>query len=227
MADMQQCLAPGEFIDSGDADVQAFAREHVCGATDDLSRGVQLYYAVRDGILYDPYYCGEARSFFRASDCLRAKRGFCIPKAALLAAAARSVGIPARVGYADVRNHLSTQKLLDLIGTDLFIWHSYTELYLEGRWVKATPAFNLSLCERFGVKPLEFDGRNDSLFHEYDRGGRRHMEYIRERGNFLDVPHENIIADFRKTYPRILEFAAARTRGKASSHADLQSGTTP
>jgi transglutaminase-like putative cysteine protease len=221
----EEYLAPAEFIDSGDADVQAFARENARGATDDLSRAVKLYYAVRDGILYDPYYCGDARSYFRASDCLRAKRGFCIPKAALLAAAARSVGIPARVGYADVRNHLSTQKLLDLIGTDLFIWHSYTELFLEGRWVKATPAFNLSLCERFGVKPLEFAGREDSLFHQYDHGGRRHMEYVRDRGHFPDVPYENIVADFRRTYPRMLEFAAARRGGKPSTDADLQWGT--
>ena len=205
-------LAAGEFIDSDDADVRAFAREKVGGAGDDVSRAVKLYYAVRDEILYDPYYFGEARSYFRASDCLRAKRGFCIPKAALLAAAARAVGIPARVGYADVRNHLSTKKLLELTGGDLFIWHSYTEFYLEGQWVKATPAFNLKLCERFGVRPLEFDGRQDSLFHEYDHGGRRHMEYVRQRGHFPDVPYEEIIADFKKMYPRWIAVAAAGGR---------------
>ncbi len=202
-------LAAGEFIDSGDADVRAFAQEEVGGAGDDVSRAVKLYYAVRDKILYDPYYFGDARSYFRASDCFRAKRGFCVPKAALLAAAARSVGIPARVGYADVRNHLSTKKLLELTGGDLFIWHSYTELYLEGQWVKATPAFNLRLCERFGVHPLEFDGRQDSLFHEYDRGGRRHMEYVRQRGHFPDVPYEEIVADFKKMYPRWLAAVTA------------------
>ncbi|HYL82890.1 MAG TPA: transglutaminase-like domain-containing protein [Candidatus Angelobacter sp.] len=223
---MEPYLASGEFIDSSDADVRAFAQEAVRGAGDDLSRAVQLYYAVRDGILYDPYYCGDARSYFRASDCLRARRGFCIPKAALLAAAARSVDIPARVGYADVRNHLSTKKLLELIGTDLFIWHSFTELYLEGRWVKATPAFNLRLCERFGVRPLEFDGTHDSLFHEYDQGGRRHMEYVRERGNFPDVPYESIIADFNKTYPRWRELAG-QGGAKAPAEQDSQWGTTP
>ena len=205
-------LAPGEFIDSGQANVRAFAHSEVGGASDDISRAVKLYYAVRDKILYDPYYSGEDRPFFRASDCLRAKRGFCIPKAALLAAAARSVGIPARVGYADVRNHLSTKKLLELIGGDLFIWHSFTELYLEGHWVKATPAFNLRLCERFGVRPLEFDGRKDSLFHEYDRGGRRHMEYVRQRGDYLDVPYDEILADFKRMYPRWLEVRPADGR---------------
>jgi transglutaminase-like putative cysteine protease len=200
-------LAAGEFIDSGDPEVRTFAQKTTAGAADAVSRAVKLYYAVRE-ILYDPYCAGEDRSYFRASDCLRAKRGFCIPKAALLAAAARSVGIPARVGYADVRNHLSTQKLIELIGGDLFIWHGFTELYVEGRWVKATPAFNLSLCKRFGVLPLEFDGRHDSLFHEYDQGGRRHMEYVRQRGHYPDVPYDTIIADFKKMYPRWLALRA-------------------
>jgi transglutaminase-like putative cysteine protease len=199
---LEPYLAPGEFIDSSDPDVRAFAQKRTERATDDVSRAVMLYYAVRDEILYDPYYVGDAPIYFRASDCLRANRGFCIPKAALLAAAARSGGIPSRVGYGDVRNHLSSKKLLEVIGTNLFAWHGFTELYLEGRWVKATPAFNLKLCNRFGVRPLEFDGRHDSQFHEYDHEGRRHMEYVRERGHYSDVPYETIVADFKKMYPR-------------------------
>ena len=219
MTNLEQYTAASEFIDSGDADVRVFAQEATAGATDDLSRAVKLYYAVRDEILYDPYYAGEARSYFRASDCLRAKRGFCIPKAALLAAAARSVGIPARVGYGDVRNHLSTKKLLELTGGNLFIWHGYTELYLEGRWVKATPAFNLSLCKRFGVRPLEFDGRSDSLFHEFDQGGRRHMEYVKQRGYYADVPYDTIIADFKEAYPRWFGAPATGVRGDFAKEA--------
>jgi transglutaminase-like putative cysteine protease len=211
--ELERYRAAGEFIDSGDAGVQAFAQKVTAGAGDAVLRAVKLYTAVRDEIIYDPYYAGEARSYFRASDCLRAKRGFCIPKAALLAAAARSVGIPARVAYADVRNHLSTKKLIELVGGDLFIWHSFTELHLEGRWVKATPAFNLSLCQRFGVHPLEFDGRHDSLFHEYDREGRRHMEYVRERGNYADVPYDAIITDFKKLYPRWMKLVSAGGQG--------------
>ncbi|MGB9466165.1 MAG: transglutaminase-like domain-containing protein [Candidatus Acidiferrum sp.] len=211
--------AADEFIDSGDPDVQAFAQKMTAGANDAVSRAVKLYYSVRDEILYDPYYAGEARSYFRASDCLRAKRGFCIPKAALLAATARYVGIPARVGYADVRNHLSTKKLIELVGGDLFIWHSFTELHLDGRWVKATPAFNLSLCRRFSVRPLEFDGRHDSLFQEYDQGGRRHMEYVRQRGHYPDVPYDTIIDDFKKMYPRWLTVASAGGHGDFTKEA--------
>src|SRR5690242_1848783 len=130
--ELERYTAPGEFIDSADVSVQEFAKKAAEGAGDDVSRAVKLYYAVRDEVLYDPYCSGEERLYFRASDCLGAKRGFCIPKAALLAAAARSVGIPARVAYADVRNHLSTKKLLELTGGGLFIWHSFTELLLDG-----------------------------------------------------------------------------------------------
>jgi transglutaminase-like putative cysteine protease len=212
-------LAAGEFIDSSNPDVQAFAEKVTAGTSGFVERAVKLYYAVRDEILYDPYYAGEARSYFRASDCLRAGRGFCIPKAALLAATARSVDIPARVGYADVRNHLSTKKLREVVGGDLFIWHSFAELYMDGRWVKATPAFNLRLCQRFGVNPLEFDGRHDSLFHEYDQGGRRHMEYVRQRGDYPDVPYQEIIADFKSLYPRWMALGSGEGHGDFATEA--------
>jgi transglutaminase-like putative cysteine protease len=217
--ELEAYTAAGEFIDSDDAGVQEFARKVTAGKGDAVSHAVKLYYAVRDGILYDPYYAGGARRYFRASDCLSAKRGFCIPKAALLAAAARSVGIPARVAFADVRNHLSTKKLLELMGGDIFIWHSLTELYLEGRWVKATPAFNLSLCQRFGVHPLEFDGRHDSLFHEFDQAGRKHMEYVKDRGHYVDVPYEAILSDLWKTYPRWTKLVSEGRRGDFAAEA--------
>ncbi|HBH03538.1 MAG TPA: transglutaminase family protein [Candidatus Rokubacteria bacterium] len=219
MSELEPYLVPGVFIDSDDADVRAFAARRAAGADGALARAVRLYYAVRDEIPYDPYYVGADRAYFRASDCLRAGRGFCIPKAALLAAAARALGVPARVGYADVRNHLTTKRLAELVGGDLYVWHGYTELHLEGSWVKATPAFNLSLCERFGVRPLEFDGRQDSLFHPFDRAGRRHMEYVRERGHFADVPYEAIVRDFDRAHPRWLTARAAGARADFAGEA--------
>jgi hypothetical protein len=137
----------------------------------------------------------------RASHVLEVGYGWCVPKAALLAAAARALAIPARVGYADVRNHLSTERMRQMMQTDLFIWHGYAELWLEGAWRKATPAFNVELCERFGLHPLEWDGVGDSLYHEYDRAGNRHMEYVHQRGSFDDMPLAQITADFAAVYP--------------------------
>jgi transglutaminase-like putative cysteine protease len=196
-------LQPGEYVDSGAPEIVAFARRAVGAAQGDVTRAVRLYYAVRDGIVYTPYCDFRSRETFRASACLARGAGFCVAKAALLAAAARAVGIPARVGFADVRNHLTTPKLRRLMGTDTFYYHGYTELYLDGRWVKATPAFDRRLCEKFGVRPLEFDGREDSLFHPHDVEGRRHMEYVRDRGPDADVPVDRILEIFRLHYPNL------------------------
>jgi len=193
-------LQPGEFIDSDDPAVAAFAREHAKGATD-LERAVSLYYAVRDGIRYDPFLNFSDIETYRASSVLGRGVGFCVGKSALYAACARAVGIPARIGFADVRNHLTTPRLRERMGSDVFIYHGFAELFLEGKWVKATPVFNKELCQRFRVKPLEFDGCEDSIFHPFDEDDRRHMEYVNFRGTFDDVPAEQIMRDFRDYYP--------------------------
>jgi len=192
-------LAPASLIDSDHPDVIAFARR--AGGATQRERAVRLYYAVRDGFRYDPYLIDLTPAGMRASRVLELGIGWCVTKAALLAAAARAVGIPARVGFADVRNHLSTARMRHMLQTDLFIWHGYTELWLDGAWVKATPAFNVQLCERFGLLPLDWDGRADSLYHPFDREGRRHMEYVNTRGSFDDVPLARIVEDFAATYP--------------------------
>jgi transglutaminase-like putative cysteine protease len=193
-------LASTALIDGDHPLVQGFARRHALGA-DDRERAVTLYHAVRDGFRYDPYRIDLSVAGMRASHVLEIGVGWCVTKAALLAAAARAVGIPARVGYADVRNHLSTERMRQTMKTDLFVWHGYTEMWLDGAWVKATPAFNIELCDRFGLLPLEFDGRSDSLYHPFDKAGHRHMEYVREHGSFDDVPLARIVEDFDLHYP--------------------------
>jgi len=197
-------LAPTPLIDSAHPAVAAFAAEHARGA-DNRERAVALYLAVRDGFRYDPYRIDLSPAGMKASAVIATGHGWCVPKAALLAAACRAAGIPARVGYADVRNHLSTERMRQTMQTDLFVWHGYTEVWLDvggtARWVKATPAFNLSLCERFGLLPLDWDGRSDSLYHPFDAAGQRHMEYVAQRGSFDDVPLAAIVESFRTTYP--------------------------
>ena len=202
--DTSELLSPGRFIDSDAAPVADFAHEATAGLAGEMDKILGLYRAVRDRIAYDPYVDFSDPANFRASHVLATGRGFCVGKAALLAAACRAIGVPARVGYADVRNHLTSRRLYERVRTDVFVWHSYADLNVRGRWVKATPAFDLALCERVGLKPLEFDGENDSLFHPFDREGRRHMEYLRDRGTFPDVPFEAIQADFRLTYPSLM-----------------------
>lgn len=193
-------LSPTALIDCDHPSVIAFAVREARGAGD-RDRAVALYYAVRDGFRYDPYRIDLTPAGMRASTVLATGHGWCVPKATLLAAACRAAGIHARVGFADVRNHLSTERMRALMQTDVFHWHGYTEILLEGRWIKATPAFNRELCDRFGLLPLEFDGLSDSLYHPFDRDGRRHMEYVRQRGSFDDVPLARITEDFARLYP--------------------------
>lgn len=194
-------LAPTPTLDSEHPAVQALVREHG-QAADPRERAVALYGVVRDRIRYDPYRIDLSEAGMRASTVLALGHGWCVPKAVLLTAVYRAAGLPARLGFADVRNHMSTERLSRTMGTDVFAWHGYTEVWLGGHWLKATPAFNLSLCERFGLLPLAFDGRSDSIYHPYDKAGQRHMEYVRERGHFDDLPLAAIREDFARIYPQ-------------------------
>ena len=198
---MQENLEPTSIVDSDHPEVQAFAREHSAGRSDPRETAVALYYAVRDGIRYDPYSASVEPEDLRASSVLRAGRGWCVPKAVLLSASCRSLGIPARLGFADVRNHLSTERMRQTMKTDVFYYHGYSSIHLEGRWLKATPAFNVELCEKFRLLPLEFDGKEDSIYHAFDADGRLHMEYLRDRGEFADVPIEEMHRTLREMYP--------------------------
>lgn len=197
-------LRPTPTVDSDHPDVVRWAADKAgVGAgssADETGRAVNLFYAVRDGFLYDPYRVELTVEGVRASTTLARQRGWCVPKAALLAAVCRAQGIPARLGYADVRNHLSTKRMRRYMKTDVFYWHGYTSIHLDGRWLKVTPAFNIELCEKFGLKPLEFDGQSDALFHSFDLTGNRHMDYLNDRGEYDDVPVDEIAETFRSEY---------------------------
>jgi transglutaminase-like putative cysteine protease len=208
---VKQYLGPGRYIDSAHPAVLEFTKRNLKGDSQ-LERAISLYYAVRDGIAYNPFLDFSDERVFQASAVLAANQGFCIGKAALLSACARAAGIPARIGFADVKNHLTSPRLAETMGTDLFIYHGYSELHLDGRWVKATPAFNLSLCTRFRVRPLEFDGREDSILHPFDADNRRHMEYLRDRGSRADVPVEAIQSAFREAYPKLFRLGKDAAR---------------
>ncbi len=193
-------LTPTAMIDSDHPAVVEYARRHAVGDTD-RDQAVALFYAVRDDFRYDPYRITLTPEGMRASTVLANGYGWCVPKATLLAAVCRASGIPARLGFADVRNHLSTQRMREVMGTDIFYWHGFTEILLDGRWIKATPAFNIELCDRFGLLPLEFDGREDSVYHRFDRYGNEHMEYVAQRGSYDDVPLDTMVTELAALYP--------------------------
>lgn len=193
-------LQPTYFMNFEHPRVRAFAESKTDGARGDVEKAVALFYAVRDGIRYNPYELKIEPSAYRASHTLQIEIGWCVPKGILMAAAARAVGIPARPGYADVLNHLATGRFLKMMGTEVFAYHGYVELWLGEQWLKVTPVFNIELCEKFDVMPQEFDGTGDALFQEFDAAGRKHMEYIKDRGAYDDLPLTEILADFDIRY---------------------------
>ncbi len=217
-ANSNEHLTPTQTIESAHPDIIAFTRQHAGDSQTSIEQAVRLYYAVRDGVRYDPYRIALTIPGMKASATLAHKHGWCVSKAVLLAACCRSTGIPARLGFADVRNHLSTERLRRRMATDIFFWHGYTEMFLGEKWVKATPAFNIELCEKFRLLPLEFDGRSDSLYHPFDADGHRHMEYVNHRGVYSDLPLDEIIATFEQEY----KFARSRSElDEASFDADV------
>ena len=197
-------LIPTKTIDSDHESIRNYAAKIARGNIDPAEIAIKLYLSVRDGIRYDPYSPFYLPEHYRASYVLRRGRSFCVPKASLLCALGRACGIPSRVGFADVRNHLATKQLIEFLGTDLFVYHGFVEFYLEGRWVKATPAFNSELCKRHGVPPLEFNGREDSLFQAYNLENRKFMEYVAFHGVYADIPVPLIVEAWEKAYGRDL-----------------------
>ncbi|PHR25929.1 MAG: transglutaminase [Desulfotalea sp.] len=193
------------FLDSTSSVVEDFAHRVCKGKKSPLEKAISLYYAVRDEIRYDPYDISPARETFKASSVLAKGTGYCVAKAIALTALGRQQNIPSRLGFSDVRNHLSTSRLREVMKSDIFYYHGYTEFMLNGKWVKATPAFNLSLCHRFKVKPLEFDGLNDSIFHELNEDDEKHMEYLREHGSFTDLPFAEMFSSYQHHYPQMFE----------------------
>ena len=193
-------LAPTEIIDSTHPKIRNYAMKVVGTSSDTLERAVKLYLAVRDGIRYDPYTPFHRPEHYRASGVLERGRAFCIPKVSLLCALGRACHIPSRVGFATVKNHLATKQLIDFLGSNVFVYHGFVEFHLEGKWVKATPAFNRELCEKHQVEPLEFNGREDSLFHPYNQENRKYMEYVKYHGTYSDIPVETIVAAWNEAY---------------------------
>jgi transglutaminase-like putative cysteine protease len=203
-------LAPAEYIDSDHPAIVRRANDILSSAS--ALEKVQRYYLIARETRYDPDLDYSDPEIYRASSVLKAGGGYCVGKAALLAALCRAGGIPARVAFADVTNHLSSERLREKMGTNYFAWHGFTEVKLGDRWLKASPTFNSTLCDRFGVAPLDFDGDHDALLQAYDGAGRTFMQYEVLHGAFHDVPARFLMREMARLYPS-LKHAGARSAG--------------
>ncbi len=207
---MELYLQPTFFIDSDHPEVVWKANELVDDLMTPTEQAKAFFYYVRDEYLYDPFNIDFTPKLLKASHILtreddKVGRGYCTEKAVLFAALCRVKKIPSRLVFCNVRNHIGTSKLTEVLRTDLMVFHGYNETYLNGRWVKSTVAFNKSLCDRLGVNTLEFDGVKDQIFQEFDRNGGTFMVYEHDYGSFHDVPHDMFVRELKRYYPHVFE----------------------
>lgn len=217
-------LQPTEFLDHESDEVRDLIEKTLPGT--DLSpveSAVALYYAVRDRIRYDVYGADLSRTGMRASQVRRARSGMCIHKSVLYAACLRAMGVPSRLVLADVRNHLASQRLRELVGGDVFRFHCFTSVHIGREWIKATPVFNKTLCRLYGIAPLDFDGTRDSLRHPFDSHGGQRMEFLHHHGEFDDLPYDLVINGLRTAHPRVFADAEHFADGSLVTDARVES----
>ncbi len=202
---MEEFLRPTEFLNFDDKTVREYAEKNTVGAANEREKAVKLYNAVRDDFQYNPYLLDLRPQGLKASDLLTRKRGYCVEKAILLAATARAVNIPSRLSFYIVRNHIATERLELALKKNYLVFHGAAEMFLDGKWLKTTPAFNKNLCKYLGVEPLEFDGKTDSIFQEYDKSGNVFMEYLHDYGFFADLPYNLYLEELNKHYPHVFD----------------------
>lgn len=208
-------------IDCDNESIKGKAHELAKGQKKNIDKAINIFYFVRDEIKYNPYVLTDLLEYYPASRTLEKGEGFCIQKAVLLAALARAAGIPARLRFADIVNHLIPDKLLELMETNLFTYHGYDELYIEGRWIKATPAFDLRMCQETRIIPVEFDGKSHATFHSHDQGGNLHIEYVQDHGHYEDLPLDKILHAAVQTHgpdysERVMQLIETRKSVKTS-----------
>lgn len=200
---MKEYLCETPFLDFQHDSFDAFTVEIDSNLTE-KEKAIALYFLVRDAFLYDPYHLDLTSEGLKASNVLSKKRSWCVEKSSVLAACLRKFGIPSRLGYAIVTNHIGVEKLTNYLRRDEIVFHGFVDVFLNGKWVKCTPAFDQRICRVSGVTPLDWDGETDSLFQEFDQG-QKFMEYKHFYGTFNDVPIELMNAEMKAHYPHLFE----------------------
>lgn len=210
---MQQFLESDEYFNQHHPQLKSWLKK-ITGSNK-REKAISIFYLVRDGIRYDAFTFLAGASSLSSDFCLENKAAYCIPKATLQVTLSRAIGIPARLGLADVRNHLSSKKLDELLQNDIFTMHGYVEQHLEGKWVKSTPTFNKELCELANIKPLEFNGIDNAIFHQFTADGSKHMEYLTDHGTFAKMPLLFMQKNFNLHYPHISLSFLKNAQGEA------------
>ena len=198
-------LESSYFFDFENNSIQKLISEFTEKPLTDKEKTIGLYTKVRDDWKYDPYSISLAKENFRASSIAQRTTGNCVEKSILLIAGLRAMGIPARLHLGKVKNHIAVDRLTEKFGSNELTPHGMVNVFLDNKWLKMSPAFNKSLCEKLNVAPLEFDGENNSFLQAYNSSGNRFMEYTDDYGHFEDVPLEFMKKNIKEHYPHIFD----------------------
>ncbi|MES2589384.1 MAG: transglutaminase family protein [Bacteroidota bacterium] len=200
---MKNYLKETSFLDYNSLEIKQFLSD-VPKILNEKELAIHLYFKVRDGFLYDPYHLDLRENTLKSSVICSKKRAWCVEKSILLASCSRFFNIPSRLGFAIVTNHIGVEKLVHYLQKDEIVFHGYVELFLDGKWVKCTPAFDKRICRLSGVNPLNWNGKSDSMFQEFENE-KRFMEYKHFYGTFDDVPLKLMKSEMKKHYPHLFE----------------------
>lgn len=196
-------LESSYFFDFDHESIQELIRAYQDDTLSDTEKTIALYRKVRDGWKYDPYHISLAKEAYRSSQIAQKPTGNCVEKSILLIAGLRALGIPARLHLGKVKNHIAVERLTEKFGSNELTPHGMVNVYLKGKWLKMSPAFNASLCAKLNVAPLEFDGENHSFLQAFNSEGTQFMEYLDDYGHFEDVPLDFMERNVKEHYPHI------------------------
>ena len=198
-------LKSSYFFDFEHESIRELIREFQDNSISDQEKAIGIYMKVRDGWRYDPYHISLVKDTFRASEIAQKSKGNCVEKSILLIACLRGLKIPARLHLGKVKNHIAVDRLTEKFGSNELTPHGMVNVRLNGKWLKISPAFNRSLCEKFKVEPLDFDGEKSSFLQQFNSEGTLFMEYLDDYGHFEDVPLKFMIKNITAHYPHIFE----------------------
>lgn len=200
---MENFLKSSKNIDFLNENIQFYIKEF-SDFSDKKEIAIQLYEKVRDGFIYDPYHLNISSDGLIASQVIKKKRAWCVEKSLVLIACLRALNIPARFGFAIVINHLGIEKLETYLKRKEIVFHGFVSIFLNGKWVICTPAFDRKVCRLAGVEPLVWDGETDSLFQEFSKD-KKLMEYIKYYGFFDEIPLDLMRSEMENYYPHLFK----------------------
>lgn len=198
-------LEPTFYFDFENELIQKLISEFKNDTLSDKEKTIRIYTKVRDNWKYDPYSISLSKEKYQSSNISKKQSGNCVEKSIILIACLRALGIPARLHLGKVKNHIAVERLTEKFGSNELTPHGMVNVYLDNKWLKMSPAFNKSLCEKLNVEPLDFDGENNSFLQQYDSEGTRFMEYIDDYGYFDDVPLDFMIKNIKEHYPNVFD----------------------